>query len=191
MANALDSAAGTKKLLSAYPGIRLPSGWDSFEIAISAILGQLVSVARGRSLVGDLIEMLGKNSGLNTDGKPIKLFPTPKQIAEADLTKLKTTGVRKATLKDFSRAIVEKCISLESTQDVDEFLKSVLAIKGIGPWTAQYIALKALRDTDSFPSTDLVLARAVKEHGQGTIDTMRPWRGYVAALIWRNYAGGV
>lgn len=191
VANALESDVHLKRLLSDYPGIRIPTGWDPFEVAISAILGQLVSVSRGRSLVADLIEMLGQDSGLTSDGKKIKLFPTPKQIADADLSKLKTTSVRKSTLKDFSRAIVEKRISLEPTQDVDQFLKSALAIKGIGPWTAQYIALKAIRDADAFPGTDLVLARAAKVYSQKTINTMRPWRGYVAALIWRNHAGGI
>ena len=83
----------------------------------------------------------------------------------------------------------EKTVSLESTQDVDEFLKQVLEIKGIGTWTANYMALKALRHTDAFPSSDLILARALDKHPKKAIESMAPWRGYVAALFWRTYAG--
>jgi len=188
IANILETDTEIKRLLSVYPGIRLPSGWDPFEIAVSTILGQLVSVERGRSLVQDLIEIAGTESGVFTNEKNIKLFPTPKQIIEADLTALKTTIRRKETLKDFSRAIQDGKISLEPTQDVDAFLKSVLAIKGVGPWTAHYMSMKVIRYTDAFPESDLILGRALKVHSKAVIENMRPWRGYVAALFWRTYS---
>ncbi len=189
IANSLESDAEIKKLLKKFPGIRLPSGWDPFEIAISAILGQLVSIERGRSLVHDLIELAGTDSEYLVGGKSVKFFPTPKQIIKADLTTLKTTSIRKQTLVAFATAVENGELSLESTQDVEKFFKKALAIKGIGPWTAQYIALKALRDTDTFPASDLILARALEIHPKDVLETMRPWRGYVAALFWRNYAG--
>ncbi len=188
VANAIESDAELKKLLKRNLGVRLPSGWDSFEIAISAILGQLVSVDRGRVLVHDLIEIAGQESNLVVDGKAVKLFPSARTIIEADLTSLKTTGARKQTLVDFCKAVSEDRISLEPTQDVDEFIKKVSTIKGIGPWTAQYMALKALRNTDTFPSSDLILARALEKHPSEVIEKMSPWRGYVAALFWRVYA---
>ena len=189
IANSLETDAEIKKLLKKFPGIRLASGWDPFEIAIGSILGQLVSVERGRGLLRDLIDMLGKDSGLVREGKMIKLFPSPQAIAAADLTRLKTTGVRKQTLIEFSKAIAENKISLEPTQDVDEFLKKVLAVRGIGPWTANYMALKVLRHTDTFPSSDLILARALEIHPLEVIAKMSPWRGYAAALLWRSYSG--
>lgn len=190
IANALEKDPGLKKILKKYPGIRLPSGWDGFEVAISAILGQLVSVERGRFLVHDLVQMTGSDSGMkNEDGQAIKLFPTPEQILNADLEKLKTTRVRKQTLRDFSKALLEKSISLEPTQDVDAFIKSVLKIRGIGPWTAHYMALKVLRSTDTFPATDLILARALESHHPDMLTRVRPWRGYAAALFWRTYTG--
>lgn len=188
IANALESDKDIKKMLKQNPGIRLPSGWDPFELAIGAILGQLVSVEFGQRLLHDLIEIAGSNSGLERDGKSIKLFPTPEQILKADLKDLKTTGIRKQTLKEFSKAIVEGRVSLEPTQDVDLFLKSILAIKGIGPWTAHYIALKSLRSTDIFPASDLILNRALAHHPTEVLEKMRPWRGYVAALFWRTYS---
>ncbi|MBO9668315.1 MAG: DNA-3-methyladenine glycosylase 2 family protein, partial [Bdellovibrio sp.] len=188
IANALESNKEVKKLLANYPGIRLPSGWDPFEIAVSAILGQLVSVEFGRSLVHDLIEIAGEKSGFKRDGKDIKLFPTPDRIIKADLSKLKTTNIRKQTLKEFSKALIENRISLEPTQDVSEFIKSALEIRGIGPWTANYIALRALRSTDTFPGSDLILARALERHSKEVVDSFSPWRGYAAALFWRSYA---
>lgn len=188
IANQLETNSKIKKLLLKYPGIRLPSGWDPFEIAVGSILGQLVSVEQGQSLVHDLIEIAGSESGYFVNGKNVKLFPTAKELAVADLEKLKTTRIRKQTLADFAKAVANKSISLEATQDVDEFLNQVMSIKGIGPWTANYMALKVLRHTDTFPETDLILARALDLHPKEIIQQMSPWRGYVAALFWRTYS---
>lgn len=188
VANAIETDKDLKKILKSYPGIRLPSGWDPFEIAISAILGQLVSVPMGRMLVHDLIEIAGTESKFEKDGKKIKLFPTAQQILDADLKALKTTGRRKQTLRDFCQAVLEGEISLEPAQDVEVFIQKIRRIKGVGPWTANYIAMKALRSTDTFPDSDLILARAMEVHSQDVIDKMSPWRGYVAALLWRNYS---
>ncbi|UXR66065.1 helix-turn-helix domain-containing protein [Bdellovibrio bacteriovorus] len=188
VANCLESDKELKKMLQIYPGIRLPSGWDPFEVAISAILGQLVSVERGRALVADLIELAGKDSGFILNNTRIKLFPTAQDILACDLQSLKTTTIRKQTLREFSKALAEKKISLQPTQDVDQFLKDIQNIRGIGPWTAHYMALKVLRHTDTFPATDLILARALEKHHKLKLKELSPWRGYVAALFWRNYA---
>lgn len=188
VANALEKNGKMKKILKQYPGIRLPSGWNPFEIAIATILGQLVSIERGRALVSDLIEITGTPVSYLESERKITLFPTPKQILNADLSSLKTTKMRKETLIAFATAVDKGELSLEATQDVEVFLKKVLAIKGIGPWSAQYMALKILRDTDSFPGTDLILARALELHSKEVIDSMSPWRGYVASLLWRTYA---
>lgn len=187
IANSLEANTRVKALLQKHPGIRLPSGWSQFEVAVATILGQLVSVEQGRSLVNQLIELLGKDSGLTYAGQPIRLFPTPIAIASADLSGLKTTGARKETLKQFAKAIANKQLSLEPTQDVGEFVDKVMDIRGIGPWTANYMALKVLRHTDAFPATDLILNRALALHSQEVVDKMSPWRGYAAALFWRVY----
>lgn len=188
VANALESDAPMARLLKKHAGIRLPSGWDPFEVAIGVILGQLVSVERGRSMVHDLINMLGEPSGLYRDGRPIKLFPTPQRLASADLTALKTTTMRKRSLAAFAEAINRQQLSLEPTQDVERFVEKVRALPGIGPWTASYMALKVLRHTDAFPASDLILARALQIHSPQIVEAMSPWRGYVAALMWREYA---
>jgi AraC family transcriptional regulator of adaptative response / DNA-3-methyladenine glycosylase II len=189
VANILEIDPGIKKILKKHPGIRLPSGWDSFEVAIATILGQLVSMEMARSLVNDLMEMAGSDSGIIIDEKSVKLFPTPQQIIDCDLSRLRTTNRRKETVKDFCRAIINGELSLESTQDVADFIKKVMSIKGIGKWTADYMALKVLRSTDTFPSTDLILARVLEIHSEETLAQMSPWRGYAATLFWREYSG--
>jgi AraC family transcriptional regulator of adaptative response / DNA-3-methyladenine glycosylase II len=188
VANQLETDPKLKALIKKHPGLRLPSGWDPFEVAISTILGQLVSVERGRALVADLIEMLGQDASLTLKGERVKLFPTAQAIARSDLQCLKTTSVRKRTLIAFSKAIDEGELSLEASQDVSTFMEKLLAIPGIGPWTASYMALKVLRHTDAFPETDLILARAIQLHSKKVIEQMSPWRGYVAVLLWREYA---
>ncbi len=188
IANVLETDKDMKALLKKHPGIRLPSSWDPFEVVVAAILGQVVSVERGRALVNDLIELAGSDSGLLRDGKSVRLFPTPAQVMKADLKDLKTTTRRKETLVALSKALVKGELSLEPAQDVDSFVEKILGIPGIGPWTASYMALKALRHTDAFPTTDLIIARAIAEHPKTKFESFSPWRGYVAALLWREYS---
>ncbi len=182
IANTLETCSKFESLLKKHPGVRLPSGWDPFEISISTILGQLVSVDHGRRLVNDLIELLGTSIGA------VKLFPTPSVIANCNLEKLKTTRARRQTVIAFSKAVANREITLAPTQDVEEFVKKVSMIKGIGPWTANYMALKVLRHADSFPGTDLILSKALKTHSLKSVNAMSPWRGYVAMLLWKEYA---
>lgn len=186
IANAIEGDPAMKRLWDRAPGIRLRSGWDGFEIAISTILGQLVSIDRGRALTAELIELLGEDSGVSRDGHPIKLFPTPEKIAASALNGLKTTKIRKQTLRDFSRAVASGELSLDPAQDVEAFVTAVRTIRGIGPWTASYLAMKVLRHTDAFPETDLLLARALERFKKERIDKMSPWRAYAAALLWRE-----
>ncbi|MGZ3693232.1 MAG: DNA-3-methyladenine glycosylase 2 family protein [Bdellovibrionota bacterium] len=189
IANKLEQDPKIRSILKRHPGIRLRSGWDPFEISIAIILGQLVSVERGRALTNDLIEMLGVESKFERTGKKVKLFPTPQVIAKSSLAGLKTTGARKRTLIEFSQALAEGKISLEPTQDVAEFVKQIRSVPGIGPWTASYMALKVLRHTDAFPETDLIIARALELHPMEIVERVSPWRGYAAALFWQEYSG--
>lgn len=188
IANSLDQDRELAALLKRHTGVRLPSGWEPFETAIATILGQLVSVEQGRRLVGDLIELLGEDANYDFRGQQPKLFPTAESIASGDLSSLRTAQKRKMTLKVFAQAVLDKKISLEPTQDVESFVQELCEIPGIGPWTAEYMALKVLRHTDAFPRTDLILSRALKIHRPEIIDKMSPWRGYVAMLLWREYA---
>ena len=188
IANSLELDPKLKALLKKHPGIRLPSGFDPFKVAIATILGQFVSVDRARQLVADLIDKLGKDTGVMVNRNPLKLFPAPEKIAASDLDGIKTTGMRKKTLIAFSNAVARGELSLESTQDVDEFIQKIQMIPGIGLWTANAMAMKVLRHADAFPETDLILARALKVHPKAIVDRMSPWRGYAAILFWKEYA---
>lgn len=186
IANTFDADPELSKLLKKYPGLRVPTGWDPFETAVSTILGQLVSVTFGRQLVADLIEYYGNPF---TKFPSVKSFPTPEVLVNCDLSRVRTTNRRKETIREFSRILLSGEISLESTQNVDDFRTQLLEIKGVGRWTADYMALKVLGHTDSFPETDLILARALKIHSPKTIAKLSPWRGYGAVLLWSEYAG--
>jgi AraC family transcriptional regulator of adaptative response / DNA-3-methyladenine glycosylase II len=191
VANSLEADPDVKRIWRRHPGIRLPSGWDGFEVAVGTILGQVVSLERARALLRDLVELCGEPSGIVMEGRPVKLFPGPAVLARADLGPIRTTGARKRTVRELARAIVDGRISLESAQDVGAFTESLCALPGIGPWSASYIALKVLRHTDAFPETDLILARALERHRKEVVDAMSPWRGYAAALFWREYAASL
>lgn len=181
IANSFEKFPILKKFMKKHPGIRLPSGWDSFEVAMGTILGQLVSIQRGRALVEDLIEIAGRE----VNGR--KMFPTPEDIIKADLSSLKTTNQRKETIKNFCRAISVGNLSLDAHQNMDDFRKVALAIKGIGPWSVEYMALRALRDPDAFPASDLIINRVCHLYPEIDTDKLSPWRGYLASLFWHTY----
>ncbi len=180
---------GLEKLLKKHPGLRVPGGWDAFELAVQTILGQGVSIGRARALIKEFIELIGKDTGYNANAQSVKLFPMPEDILSTDLTPLKTTTIRKEALKGLSQALINKEFSLAPDQDMELFIKKIISIKGIGSWTANYLALKFLHRKDAFPANDLIIARALKFHPLEVIETMRPWRGYVAILLWKSYAG--
>ncbi len=184
IATTIEKNPRLKKMIRNYPGIRLPSGWDPFEVAVGTILGQLVSVERGRVLVENLICLAGREA--KWKDKTIKLFPTAQDILATDLGSLKTTQRRRETLKLFARAYLSGDLSLDATQDADAFMAKAMSIRGIGPWTVSYIALKALRHTDAFPESDLILNRQLKLYKDIDISAVSPWRGYLAALMWRS-----
>lgn len=168
-----------KQLIKKYPGQRFARGWDPFETSVCAILGQLVSVKQARSLVKELVENYGEKL-LDSS----YLFPTPSTLATATLSELRTTEKRKETIRKFSELVLGKELSLHHAQDPEAFKEKIREIPGIGPWTAEYIALRALGDSDAFPATDLVLKKFAKEKVQG----LRPWRGHAAFYLWRDYA---
>ncbi|MEO6098442.1 MAG: Ada metal-binding domain-containing protein [Fibrobacteria bacterium] len=188
IANAMRRDRRFAAFLAKRAGARLPTGWDRFETAIATILGQLVSVAQGRRLVDQVVRLYGVPTGLEENGKPILAFPLPEILARADFAELGTTGKRKAALAAFANEVASGRLSLESTQDVEAFRTAVLAIPGIGRWTADYMALRVLGHADAFPATDLVLARALAKHGPEAIAKLSPWRGYAAILLWGEYA---
>ena len=188
IANSFAEVPVLAKLIEKYPGLRLPRGWDPFETAVRAILGQLVSVERASQLVGQLVRAYGEKVIHPVTKQEVQLFPSPATLARADLAEVGTTSARKETIREFARRVLSGKISLSEAQDMQRFRESLLEVRGIGPWSAHYISLRAIGDTDAFPGTDLILKRAMEQHPDLDCECVRPWRSYVAMYLWKEYA---
>ncbi|MCE7949557.1 MAG: DNA-3-methyladenine glycosylase 2 family protein [Xanthomonadales bacterium PRO7] len=176
-----------------HPGQRLPGGWDGFEIAVRAVLGQQISVAAARTLAGRLVERFGALAQ-TPDGESVRLFPTAQALADADLTKIGLPRTRAATLNTIARAVCDGAVDFRPEQSLDRFVASWCELPGIGAWTAHYIAMRALGHPDAFPAADLVLRKMLADDGallsaravEALGERWRPWRAYAVMHVWRN-----
>jgi len=189
-----------KALLRKQPGIRVPGVWDGFELTVRAILGQQISVVAATTLSGRLAKRYGEPTDVSVPGAkdeqtPQLIFPRPEKLLRARLGDLGIIRSRADTIRRTAKAVVEGQISFDSAQSVDDFCQSLVEIKGIGEWTAQYIAMRALKDPDAFPHSDLGLLRAFdapdRERMKPTelksrAEAWRPWRAYAALLLWSS-----
>jgi AraC family transcriptional regulator of adaptative response / DNA-3-methyladenine glycosylase II len=175
----------------ARPGLRVPGAWDPFELAVRAVLGQQVSVRAATTFSGRIVSAIGRPLPAARRA-PDRLFPTPAAMARADLTGVGLTGAREATLKALAAAVAADPQLLRSDDTLDETVAKLCALPGIGPWTAQYVAMRALREPDAFPAADLGLLRAMETSaGRPTAaalatraEAWRPWRAYAALRLW-------
>ena len=171
------------------PGLRIPGVWDPFECAVRAIVGQQVSLPAGLTLVGRLVERAGRPIATPVAGLT-HLFPAPAELLDADLRGLGLTGGRIAALEGLARAIVDGMVDFSA--GADEVTRQLTSIRGIGAWTAQYVALRALGEPDAFPSADLVLRRVAADADtplstsalEKRSEAWRPWRAYAAIHLW-------
>jgi len=181
-----------KKCIRLNPGQRLPGGWDVFEFAIRAVLGQQISVAAARTFTQRLVERFGKTV-IDVDGNPINLFPEPAALADADLTTIGVVRARAAAINGIARAVRDGLVSTDRNQPLDDFVASWTQLQGIGDWTAHYIAMRALSHSNAFPAADLVLRRAVARDGKpvplrelyAIAEAWQPWRAYAVLHLWR------
>jgi AraC family transcriptional regulator of adaptative response / DNA-3-methyladenine glycosylase II len=188
IANCFDHVPILAKLCARFPGLRVPRGWDPFETAICSILGQLVSAAQRSILVGQIVRSYGDEITHPVLGGTRRLFPRAEILATSDLDEVRTTAARREAIRDFSRRVLRGAISLSQIQDPMAFRKALLETKGLGPWSAEYISLRAIGDTDAFPKTDLVLKRALKLHPDLNLQAIKPWRSYAAVYLWKEFA---
>ncbi|HEY7927546.1 MAG TPA: AlkA N-terminal domain-containing protein [Candidatus Dormibacteraeota bacterium] len=179
-------------LVCARPGLRVPGCVDGVEIAIRAVLGQQVSVARATALASRLTEHVGAPLPRPRHGVE-RIFPTAAAVANADLGGLGLTGERAATLRRLTVAIANGDIDLTPGADAPETVRRLLSIRGIGAWTATYVAMRGLRDPDAFPAGDLGLRRAVAQAGGengaallSRAERWRPWRAYATVHLWNQ-----
>ena len=168
-----------------HPGMRVPGAVDGFELAVRAVLGQQVSVGAARTFAARLVRLCG--TPLPTPaGALTHAFPTAAQVADADLSVIGLTTARARTLRSLAEAVAGGAIVLHPATDRDETRSRLGALPGIGPWTVDYVAMRALADPDAFPVGDLVLKRALGADGAGRAERWRPWRAYAAMHLWNQ-----
>ena len=175
--------------LVATPGIRLPGAVDGFEAAVRTVLGQQVSVAGATTLASRLVEACGTPLA-ESDGGLTHRFPGPHALAAADLSTIGLTTARAATVGALSTAVADGRIDLSPAADRDETIARLLALPGIGPWTAALIAARALGDPDTLPASDLALRRATGLDTRALLaraEAWRPWRSYGAFALWASW----
>ncbi|HET6432640.1 DNA-3-methyladenine glycosylase 2 family protein [Dyella sp.] len=183
-----------RPLLRKRPGLRLPGGWDGFEIAVRAVLGQQVSVAAARTLASRIVQRWGEPLAGPTLPGLDRLFPTPARLVDADLRDIGVTGARADTIRGVARALLEGRVDFRSGQSMEEFVARWVALPGIGEWTAHYMAMRALSHPDAFPAADLILRRVAAGDGDplstraliAVAEAWRPWRAYAVMHLWRS-----
>jgi DNA-3-methyladenine glycosylase II len=180
------------RLIAERPGLRVPGAWDGLELAIRAVLGQQISVGAAIKLAGKLVARYGEPSGSSRPGLT-HVFPEAGVLAAADLATLGMPKSRGRTLSGVAQALLDDPLLFEPGREGG--IARLLALHGIGDWTAQYIALRQLREMDAFPGGDVGLINALKRlEGEPVTarellqraEVWRPWRGYAAQLLWTS-----
>ena len=180
----------------ALAGLRVPGTLDGFELAVRAVVGQQVTVAAARTLTTRLVERFGTPLATPIDGLT-RLFPSPAALAAASGDELGQLGLvrqRQAAIHALAQAVSTGQISLHAGADVAATMDALKALPGIGAWTADYIALRALRWPDAFPAGDVALQKALSPDGQrltaraaeGRAERWRPWRAYAVIRAWHS-----
>jgi len=197
-----DPAAINAVLHASFPGadgLRVPGAVDGFELAVRAVLGQQVTVAAARTLARRLVERLG--APIQTPWPQLtRLFPTPAALAGASGDALGQLGIvrqRQAAILALARAVADGRLQLHATADVNATIGLLKTLPGIGDWTAQYIALRALRWPDAFPAGDVALQKALgvqalahpaRRAEQASL-AWKPWRSYAVIRAWSGLHG--
>jgi AraC family transcriptional regulator, regulatory protein of adaptative response / DNA-3-methyladenine glycosylase II len=177
------------------PGVRVPGAWDGFELAVRALLGQQITVAGARTMAGRVAAAYGEALAPGEragEGHPDRIFPTPAALARGDLGSIGLTRARSAALHGLAEAMDADADLLRPCETLDDTIDKLSALPGVGAWTAQYIAMRALREPDAFPASDLGLLRAMAtpagRPGPATLERIaeawRPWRAYAAMRLW-------
>jgi AraC family transcriptional regulator, regulatory protein of adaptative response / DNA-3-methyladenine glycosylase II len=179
-------------VVNRFVGIRVPGAFDSFELTVRAILGQRVSVRAATTLTGRLAAQYGEPLETPFPGLD-RLSPTPVRIALAQETEIASLGIvaaRGASIRAIANAVNRRELDLHPGSDPEKVARHLQTFAGIGDWTAQYIAMRALRWPDAFPASDLVLLKATGEKSpkrlRETAEAWRPWRAYAAMYLWES-----
>jgi AraC family transcriptional regulator, regulatory protein of adaptative response / DNA-3-methyladenine glycosylase II len=189
-------------LLAAHPGLRLPGAWDGFELAVRAVLGQQITVAAATALAGKLVRSHGEALAAPVQGLPADaaalthLFPDATRLEGATIAGMPRS--RAVTLSSLATTILDDPGLFGPYKDLAEAVARLRSMSGVGEWTAQYIAMRVLREADAFPATDIALQRALAVKGERPAPAQmlaraqgwRPWRAYAALHLWAAQARG-
>jgi AraC family transcriptional regulator of adaptative response / DNA-3-methyladenine glycosylase II len=173
------------------PGLRIPGAWDPFELTVRAIVGQQVSVAGAVTLLTRIVRMFGGRA--ERDGAGAWIFPDAAALAEAALERAGLTRARAAAIRDIATAVRDGELSFDPDQPGAVPVDRLRAWRGIGAWTAQYVAMRACGDPDAFPAGDLALQRAtgLDERSLAARSARwSPWRAYAAIHLWTEHSNG-
>jgi AraC family transcriptional regulator of adaptative response / DNA-3-methyladenine glycosylase II len=189
-------------LVVARPGLRVPGAWDGFELAVRAVLGQQVSVKGATTLAGRLVERFGARVVTARAGLT-HTFPEPAVLADVDLASIGLPRARAETIRAIAVAMKSGALALDASRALEETIARLVALPGVGPWTAHYIAMRACGEPDAFPASDLGLRKAIDSKGEsagvlrarrpidatareleGRAEAWRPWRAYAAMHLW-------
>jgi AraC family transcriptional regulator of adaptative response / DNA-3-methyladenine glycosylase II len=192
--NPAEVAQALGALATRHPGMRVPGAFDGFEVAVRAILGQQVSVAGARTVAGRFAQVLGEP--LETPFPALALvFPSAARVADAPvgrIARLGMPGARARTILALARAVAGGELVLMPNADIDATLERLRALPGVGEWTAQYIAMRALAWPDAFPHTDLGVTKALGTKDAKRVlaaaEGWRPWRAYAVMHLWNSLA---
>ena len=172
----LGKSSTLKTVVKRHPGLRVPGCWDGFELAVRAMLGQQVTVKGATTLAGRLVERFG----------PLQA----EILADANLTVIGIPKARAESIRGFARAVADGNIRFDGFVSSQEMMGRMCELRGIGPWTANYIAMRALGDPDAFPASDLGLLKAAGLSSERKLaelaDAWRPWRSYSAMYLWES-----
>jgi AraC family transcriptional regulator of adaptative response / DNA-3-methyladenine glycosylase II len=176
------------RAIARHPGVRTPGAWDGFELSVRAILGQQVSVSAATTVAGRVAALFG--SPVSGDGGLSRLFPTPAQLATAPIERAGVMPARADTIRSLARGVMSGAVDLTWSADSRAAVAALVALPGIGRWTAEYIAMRALGEPDAWPSGDLVLRRVAGGVSARELDrradAWRPWRAYAVMLLWQG-----
>ncbi len=176
------------------PGLRVPGAIDPFEASVRALLGQQVSVAAATTIAGRFAAQFGAPypGGSGTAGLAYR-FPTPDEVVAAGPIKIAKLGMpqtRGTAIHTFAREVASGTLRLDAACELDAFVAQLVALPGIGPWTAHYLAMRALHVPDAFPAADLGVQKALQRAGakaaEARAEAWRPFRSYAVLHLWTS-----
>ena len=182
------SSASTRQLgplVAATPGLRAAGSVDPYETLVRAIVGQQVSVAGARTVTGRVAEAIAEPLTIDHPGLT-HVFPSMQRLAAADPSVFPMPTARAATLQRVGEAVVSGQLVLDTGVDRADVIERLVALKGIGPWTAQYVVMRGLGDPDVFLDTDLGVRHALTalDLSPDAAERWRPWRTYAMHHLW-------